>query len=328
MAGRSAKKEIIAHHPWCELSGQPREGCQRCEFLDTAYPIKPGETAEQATARYFPHSVTQPAPEPKPGAELVMIKPGRQILEATEEMVEAHVQVQEALDELEIYMRQHTVTLRRSRKAEEADRVNSARATQITASRRRTSLIVLDTDNHRREVKRVKTTASKMEKDGRLPRELAKHLYAFAQRVADGMGAATDEHDDSTNRVTSGYDVVSTGGGFGSRTPSDRQLTGMAAMQEMRKRIPMELMPIFDQILDEEVVGDSPFRRTLTELGERLGYKHKQSSPAGGALVYAVTCLIAHFMRGRGFSTADLRHIGLSEASIEEITGEGARIMA
>ena len=136
-------------------------------------------------------------------SELVMIKHDRPVFEATEEMVEAHIKVKNALDEIDILMRQHTLTLRRTRKAEEADQVNSARTTQIKATRRRTDFIMLDTDGHRREVKRVKTTASKLEKDGKLPRELAHQLHAFAQRVADGMGAATEDEHDATNRLTS-----------------------------------------------------------------------------------------------------------------------------
>jgi hypothetical protein len=308
--GRTPAKQNVRqdqHHPWCSFSAQPRAGCQHCDLLNTAYPFKPDETAAEATARYFPQSVMEPTPEPKPGAELVMIKPGRPIFQATEEMIEAHVQVQEALDELEIYMRKHTVTLRRARKADEADRVNSARATQIKATRRSTSLVVLDTDGHRREVKRIKTTVSKMEKEGRIPKELAEHLYTFAHLVAAGMGCATEDFEDSTNRLTSPYDIVSTGGGFGSQTPKDIQLAGMSALQAMRQRMPKELLPVFDQMIDEEVSGFSPYRRTLAELGDLLGYKHKQASAAGGTLVFSVVCMIAHFMREYGFISAKTR---------------------
>ena len=295
------------HHPWCNFSAQPREGCQHCEFLSTAYPVEPGETAAEATARYFP-AETPPLPAPA-APDLVMVKRGRPILEATEEMVEAHVQVQEALHEIDILLQQRTVTVRRerpktaseearaARKKAEAERVEGMREAKIVSARTRTRRIILETDGHKREVKAVKTTANALEKSGRLPRDLAKHLYVFAQRVADGMGAATEDEHDSTNRLTASYDIVATSGGFGSRTPSDRQLIGLAASQEMRKRIPAELMPIYDQILDEEVCGYSSLGRTLSELGEALGYKHKQTTAAGGALVYAVTCLIAHYMR-------------------------------
>jgi hypothetical protein len=69
---------------------------------------------------------------------------------------------------------------------------------------------------------------------------------------------------------------------------------GGAVIHEKRTRIPAELLPIF---VGEEVAGYHPLARTLAELGEALGYKHKQTTSAGGALVYAITCLIAHYMR-------------------------------
>jgi hypothetical protein len=287
---------MTQHHPWCKQTAQPYEGCQHCAFLSTAYPLRPGESAAEATSRYFP-----PAAEPEKASpttsELIMIKPGRTVLEASEEMIEAHVKVQDALDEIDILLRERTVRLRHTRKEAEAERVGSARASIVTTATRRTSRVILETGKQRHEVKRVKTTASKLEKDGRLPRDLAKHLYAFAQQVADGMGASTDDFDDSTNRLTAPYEPVATLGGYGSRTPSDRQLIGLRALQAMKTRIPAELMPIFNQIVDEEVAGYSPLARTLAELGEALGYKHKQTTAAGGTLVYAVTCLIAHYMR-------------------------------
>ena len=298
MGGKQIAKDISQnlHHPWCKSATQPRDGCQHCAFLSTAYPLQPGESAAEATARYFP-----PAAEPEKASpttpELIMIKPGRTVLEHTETMVEAHVKVQDALDEIDILLRERTVRLRHTRKADEAERVDSARASIVTTASRRTSRVILETGKQRHEVRRVKTTASKLEKDGRLPRDLAKHLYVFAQHVADGMGAATDDFDESTNRLTAPYEPVATLGGYGSRTPSDRQLIGLSALQEMKARIPSELMPIFNQIVDEEVAGYSPLARTLAELGEALGYKHKQTTAAGGTLVYAVTCLIAHYMR-------------------------------
>ena len=109
---------------------------------------------------------------------------------------------------------------------------------------------------------------------------------------------------------------MATQGGYGSRTPSDRQLAGLAALREMKNRIPPELMPIFTQIIEEEVAGCCTLGRTLAELGKALGYKHKQTTSAGGALVYAVTCPIAHFMRGRGASPQTLRQTAPAAASL------------
>lgn len=324
MAGKPAKKSTQHasdqfHHSWCRFVAMPRDGCEHCEQLYADYPFNPGETSAEATARYFPViAVAAPEQTTPPAPDLVMVKPGRPVLQATPAMSEPHERVQEALDEIEILLRENTVTVRRNRKAEEIERVEEARTTHLTATRRRTRLVVLETDGHKRLARQVKTTANKLEKDGRLPRDLAKHLYAFAKRVADGMGAATEDEHDSSNRTTAGYQPVATLSGYGSRTMADRHLTGMAAHQEMRHRIPSELMPIYDQIVDEEVTGQHPLGRTLHELGEALGYKHKQTTAAGGALVYAVVCLIAHYMRGRGIPRGELRQTVTSPRLLQE----------
>lgn len=223
------------------------------------------------------------------------------LLRANNAMRGAHVEVREMLDEIEIILQR--TELREMRKSDEAQRIETVRSTKLKASRRRTDYHIIETEGHRREVRKVKTTASKLEKDGKLSRDLSVYLQAFAQCVADGMGAATEDNHDSSNRLTAAYEPIGTLSGFGSRTYGDRQLTGLEALQEMKNRIPQELIPIFNQIVDEEVAGTSPLRRTLAELGERLGYKHKQSSASGGTLVYAVACLIAHYMREKGIRT-------------------------
>lgn len=202
----------------------------------------------------------------------------------------------EMREKLEIIMREETKRLRITRKGEEYERVEETRTTKIKSFTSRTDRLVLSTDGHTREVRKVATTVAKLEKDGRLTRDLAIYLHNFAQRVAEGHGAATEDGDDSTSRLTSSYEPGNSGG-FASRTPSDRQLTGIHCLQAMRMRIPRELMPIFDQILNEETAGWHDRRKTLSEIGQMIGYKHKQESAAGGALVYAVTCLIAHFCR-------------------------------
>lgn len=219
----------------------------------------------------------------------------------------------EMREKLEIIMREETRQLRITRKGEEYERVETVRTASVKTTRRRVGFVVLETDGHKREIRKVKTTASKLEKDGKLTRDLANYLSAFARSVADGMGVATDDGHDSTNRLTASYEPIGTLSGFGSRTPSDRQLLGIEALQEMKNRVPNELIPIFNQIVDEEVAGYSPLARTLSELGERLGYKHKQQTAAGGALVYAVSCLIAHYMRERGIFSKDVRQVDALE---------------
>jgi hypothetical protein len=197
--------------------------------------------------------------------------------------------------------------VRAVRVAEEIERIELTRITKVKHIRTRTDLVILDTDGHRREIRKVKTTASKLEKIGKLPRHLANYLQLFALLVANGMGAATDDAHDSTNRLTSAYEPMGSMA-FGSRTPSDRVLTGMNAYHLMRQRIPQEFLPLFDQLVNEEVAGHSPMARTLLELGEALGYTHRQSTASGGTQVFAVVAMIAHFLRDHGVYVRRSRH--------------------
>lgn len=301
------------HHEWCR-SNTALAGCRQCADLFGLYPFLDGETSDEATERYFPSAPAVVVPEPE--NQLVLVKPGRPVLVASEPMVQAHEKIQETLTELEIFMRQETVSLRRSRRVDEFERVEEVRTTKIKSFRRRTDYHVLETDGHKREVQKVKTTASKLEKDGRLSKDLSVYLHLFAQMVADGWGAATGDGQDSTNRLTAAYEPIGTLSGFGSKTPSDRQLWGMEAYHDMRQRIPQEFVSLFDQIVNEEVAGYSPLAKTLAELGEYLGYKHKQSSASGGTQVYCIVAMIAHFLKERGIYAGKLRQGDAREALI------------
>jgi hypothetical protein len=229
-------------------------------------------------------------------------------IESTPEMRDAHRAAYEREEELrsqiEIVTRQETTKRRIKNKLEEIERVEQTRTTQIETFVRRTERLVLSTDGHTREVRKVATTAAHLEKHGNLTRDLAIYLHQFAQRVAEGHGAATEDGHDSTSRMTCSYEP-SGGGGFGSKTPSDRQLNGLACLQQMRKQIPRELIPVFDQIVNEEVSGWHDRKMTLAEIGAMIGYKHKQSSAAGGALVYAVCTMVAHFLRNSRYLALD-----------------------
>jgi hypothetical protein len=231
-------------------------------------------------------------------------KPER--VKATPEMREAlrlrYEEEQKTREQLEIIMREETKKLRARNKGTEYERVERTRTIKIKQFTERTDKLVLDTDNHTREIRKVATTISRLEKSHRLTRELAGYLHTFAQRVAEGLGAATEDGDDSTSRLTSAYEPMG-GGSFGSKTPSDLQLTGTMCLQEMKKRVPKELLSIFNQIVDEETEGWHDRRRSLKEMGEELGYQDSQASAAGGALVHAVTCLVAHFIRESRYLT-------------------------
>ncbi len=200
--------------------------------------------------------------------------------------------------------------LKTIRIAEEIERIEITRTRKIKEFTKRTDYVVLETDGHRRGVRKVKTTATKLETAGKLPKDLMIYVQSFAALVAAGMGAATDDGHDSTNRMTVNYDGGS-GGAFGSRTPSDRVLTGMAAYQEMRQRVPQEILPLFDQIVNEEVAGYSPIARTLKEIGEALGYTDRLSTASGGTQVFFVAALIAHFLREKGIYTRSREKMAL-----------------
>jgi hypothetical protein len=64
-------------------------------------------------------------------------------------------------------------------------------------------------------------------------------------------------------------------------------------------------MPVFDQNHRRGGRRPQPVPAHVHQTLAALGYQHKQSSPAGGALVYPVTCLIAHCMRSNRSSVAE-----------------------
>jgi hypothetical protein len=302
----TAKQKIEAiegvHHAWCNQAAQPREGCKQCSFLYSTYPLRYDETPDQAMERYFPKAQNIPPKEPEPG--LVMVKRGRSVIEANEQMEEAIQKLQYTRQEMEEFLREESETFRRVvvRRGHEVERIEEVRTRKSKYERRRTDYAIVRTEEGQREIKRVRTTASKLEKDGRLTREMMNYVQIFARIVAEGMGMATEDGHDSTNKLTASYDGFYMAE-FRSRTLSDRQIDGTWLHQEMRKRIPREFVPLFEQVLNEEVSGYSPLARTLSELGEKLGYKHKQSSASGGTQVYFIAALIAHFLQENGIYT-------------------------
>jgi len=301
---RTASKPEAPHHPWCKSNASPAD-CRQCVDLMGLYPFLPGETSDQATARYFPQ-LAAPAAIVEPSRELVLLSPGIPI----EREVEPAPKLPAIKEDPWYSYRSVSKAERASRVADEIERVELTRTRKIKEFTRRTDYVVLETDGHRRGVQRVKTTASKLETAGKLPKDLMVYVQAFAMLVANGMGAATDDRHDSTNRLTANYEGGS-GGAFGSRTPSDRVLMGTSAYQEMRQRIPQELLPLFEQIVNEEVAGYSPLARTLKEIGEALGYTDRLSSASGGTQVFCISALIAHFLREKGLYTRTRGKIAL-----------------
>jgi hypothetical protein len=194
---------------------------------------------------------------------------------------------------------------RRNRRAEDAARTIHAQEARAKELRTRTKVIVMETEGKRRTVRKVKTTCDKMLAEGKLPKHLKTAVDLFAQLCAASTGAAVIDAQDSTNRMTSSYDVMG-GGSFGSKTFSDHQLTGMTAVREMKRRVPTELMPIFMMIMAEEV-GLAETRKSLSQIGEDLGYKHKQASSAAAMAVFSVAAIIGHYLKEQGYTATNGR---------------------
>lgn len=206
----------------------------------------------------------------------------------------------QAMAELETFMHSESARLRASRKADEGKRIAAVQAEKQRAARAKITIGVLTTEGRQHTVRRIKTTSDRLAKERRLPDDLKACLDAFALLVGDAVGAATRDGDDSTARLTISYDGYSGAPVFASKSINDRQLDGERALKEMAARIPHELRETFAQIIAEEIGLSGGRSKTLRELGEALGYLHKQSPAAGGAIVYCIASLIAHYMRGLG----------------------------
>jgi hypothetical protein len=269
--------------------------------------------------RYQPHEVKafeaahsarlQPRPAPAPRIEapsLVMVRQGRRIDRPadTGKKMRANPKMHEALSgkqiresELLSYMQDEKIKLRKTCKAEERRSVAAVQHGKAKAEKKRVSTVMIEDGKERRVVKKIATTCDKMLENGTLPKNLKQALDMFAMLLGDGLGASTDGMQDSSNRLTCGYEPMSTGGGFGSKTPSDRQLEGLKAEKLMLVRVPAELMQTYLQIIGEEIGNMKVPRRTLAQIGEDNGFRYKQASSAGAMEVRAVCSLIAHFIR-------------------------------
>ncbi|WP_088347756.1 MULTISPECIES: hypothetical protein [Rhodomicrobium] len=187
-----------------------------------------------------------------------------------------------------------------SRKAAEINRVAVAKAQMAKSRKKQVRDVVIETAGSRHTGRRVDTTCSKMVAAGTLPKYLMVALDGFTLLVADSFGVATLDGDDATSNLTGGYEPGIGRLPRGPRTVSDRQLRGLGVLKAMQQRVPAELQAVFRQIVTEEV-GAMANPKSLAELGEEIGRKHKQASAAGGTLVYCVLALIHQFMKERGY---------------------------
>lgn len=269
--------------------------------------------------RYQPHEVKafeaahgarlQPRPAPAPRIEtpsMVMISQGKRIerqaepapkMRANPKMDNALSGIQIRQDELLSYMQDEKIKLRKQRAAAEKRSMAAVNHSRVKAEKKRVSTVMIEDGKEKRVVKKIATTCDKMLENGTLPKQLKQALDMFAMMLGDGQGAATDSGHDSSNRLTCGYEPASSGGGFGSKTPSDRQLQGLRAEKLMKERVPTELMQTYLQLIGEEIGNMKVPRRTLAQIGEDNGFRYKQASAAGAMEVRAVCALIAHFIR-------------------------------
>ena len=219
--------------------------------------------------------------------------------------------------EVEDTMRVEREKLRLSKLAAENQRVAQARAEQherVNGSRR---VEVMTANGRSHTVQKIKTTAQRLMEDGHLPRDLKYALDEFAMVVARATGAAVDEGDDSTNRMTASYGDGG-GGEFGSKTPSDKVLDARRILREIGTLIPPELRDLFIQLVAEEVGSLVGAPLTLEQIGERRGFDGIEAHSAGAAQVYDVIAMLAHFAKTHG--VIGKSKINGSKVKIDEIS--------
>lgn len=171
------------------------------------------------------------------------------------------------------------------------EREKEALPTQATNERMRRAPYgmgrkILTVDGRRREVSRVKTTLDVLAEKGYIEPYMRTAIERFAFDVAYALGARNVEDAEG--------EWVHVPQAYGPRSISIRQLDSVTVGREVRLLIPEELMPMFRQILREEV-GLEVEEDTLTtsEWGRLIGRKHKQATAAGDTL-FRDLCLIVH----------------------------------
>jgi hypothetical protein len=202
-------------------------------------------------------------------------------------------------EQVEAVIREESAKLRADRTAAEAQRVAVAKIERAKALKANVKSEVIHEGGRSRTVHKVKTTAQKLMESGKLSKDLKNQLDAFSMVVARALGAAVDDGEDSTSRLTAQYEGMS-GGAFGSKTLSDKVIDARTELREIGRLIPPEMQEVFVQVVGEEVGSLIGKPKTLDQLGEMRGYLHKQASASGGTQVYDVVALIAHLAKMRG----------------------------
>lgn len=279
--------------------------------------------------------IEKPAPATVPDLpvipDMIMVKRGRpvnpaplRLIVSNDEQADALAAYREMIAEQEAVIESENAKRRRERSEEERQRISKAKRKQENQQRGRIKTETIVTDGRTHTVKRVQTTASKLMNSGKLPRDLYNQLRAFSELVAQALGVAVHDGEDSTSRLISQYEGIS-GGSFGSRTPRDSVIDARTELREIGQLIPPQLQEVFVMIVGEEVGSLMSKPKTLDQIGEARGYHHKQASASGGTQVHDVVALVCHLAKMRGTLSRQnilaLRH--LAAAGKKSLSGEG-----
>jgi hypothetical protein len=147
-----------------------------------------------------------------------------------------------------------------------------------------------------RVVKTVKTTADLMHDRGTLPKHLRWALDKFSAAVAEAMGVSV-EGNGSSHKLIADYSGMPAGG-YGPREISDRVLQARYLWKTVEREMPAELLAVAEQLVAEETGLLQGRPASLSQYGERMGYKgDKQSATAGATLAYAACAVLNHALR-------------------------------
>jgi hypothetical protein len=245
-------------------------------------------------------------PDIRHSPTMVMIKAGDpdkrpplRLIVSNDEQEAALAAYREMIAEQEAIIESENARRRRERTDEERARVNAAKRKKDNHHRGRIKSETIVTEGRTHTVKKVQTTASKLVNSGKLSKDLYNQLTGFAQLVAQALGVAVHDGEDSTARQISQY-ADAGGGSFGSRTLKDSIIDARTELREIGQLIPPQLQEVFVQIVGEEVGSLMSKPMTLDQIGEMRGYHHKQASASGGTQVFDVVALVCHLARMRG----------------------------
>jgi hypothetical protein len=148
-------------------------------------------------------------------------------------------------------------------------------------------------------VKTVKTTADLIQDRNPLgmPRHLRWALDTFCAAVATAMGAQVDDWGSGSHKLIADYSGMPAGE-YGPREIPDRVLNARFLWKTVEREMPAELMAVAEQLVSEETGLLQGRPASLSQYGERMGYRgDKQAATAGSVLAYAACSVLNHALR-------------------------------